>query len=190
MEKSGLRKFILTEFSKMDLKGMMVTDFSIEGPAIKLVVELEKSVVAFSMKENGKFQILSVIHRGKKYVDKSDLDRFGHFIKDVTQYLRPLVREKIEAYTQLRNTIEYREKQVKSREEQVEKRRLTLDAREQLLKFQTEAIDFEHQTLEADKLRNESQKVRKWGRENDFLLKWLIIGAVILLVIAFVILIR
>jgi len=188
MEYLAMKKFVLAELSKMDLNGMFVTDFSIDTTTIKLVVKLGDSLVAFLMKDHD-FEVLSAIHHGKKYEDEAYLKQFFPFVEAAIAYLSPIVREKMEAYTQMTNTIEYREKQIKIREEQVQKRKLTLDAREKLLKFQTEAVDFEHQTLEADKLRGEVHGVRKWGRENDFLIKWLVAAIVVLLVIVAVMLI-
>lgn len=191
MEKSELRKFILTELSKMELKGMTVTDFSLDELAIRLVIMFEASVVEFLMKNEEEFQILSVTHQKKKYVDELYLKQFEHFIEDVTKFLNPIVKEKMEAYEALWNTIEYREERVEIRKEQLEKRRLEIEARTKVLQFQTQAIDVEEQFFEADKIRNEMQGVRKWGRENDFLLKWVASGVgvfLLLLLILFIVL--
>jgi len=183
LETSELRKFVLFELSKMALKGITVTDFSLVGLNIRLVITFEKSMLEFLMQNEEEFQILSVVKDKKKYVDDLYLKQFEPFVKDVTKFLSPIIKEKMQAYDKLLNTIEYREEQVKVRREQLEKRKLELEARTKILQFQVQAVNVEEQFFEADKLRNETEGVRKWGRENDFLLKWVASGVIIFLVL-------
>lgn len=190
MEQSELRNFVLTELSNMELKEITVTDFSLDSLAIRLVILFENATIEFLMKNEFEFQILSVVYQTKKYEDELYLKQFDHFVKNVVKYLNPIVKEKMVAYGRLWNTIEYREEQAKIREEQLDRRKLRLEARKQVLHFQAQAIGVEEQFFEADKLRNETQGMRKWGREHNFLFKWVGygLGAFLLLLIFFIIL--
>ena len=184
-----LKKFMLDEFSKATFKGFKVVDFWIDQASTRFIISVEQSTVAFMIKNDDQFQVLSVVHHGKERVDEDHLHEFEDFVAAVAVILNPIVKEKMAEYEKRINTVEYREEQAKLKEEHLEKRALTLEARAQVLEFQMQAIDVESQFLEDEKARNEAQRVRRWTRENTFLLKWFIIGIAMVAILLILILI-
>ena len=180
---------MLEEFSKATFKGFKVVDFWLDKNIMRFMVEVEQSTVVFTIKDDTQFQVLSVVHQGKKRVDAHYLHQFEGFVAEVATVLDPMIKEKKAEYEKLANTIEYREEQVRLKEEQLSKRTLTLEARAQLLEFQMQAIDVENQFLEDEMAENEARRVRRWTRENGFLLRWFAIGVGIVLVLLILILI-
>ena len=172
-----LKKFILDELLKLELKGIKVIDFSIDSYSTRYVIAIEHSTVDFVVNDENQFQILSVTYSGRKYTDAEYLAKFNDFVADVIRVVKPIVREKKSEYMMRPDMIDYREAQARIKEEQLEKRVLSIQAREQLLEFQAQAIDIENQILENEKKVDTRQKVFKWVNDNIFLLKW--VGIVI-----------
>jgi len=184
--KLELKKFISDEFSKLEENGIKVVDFQFDSSLTKFVIAVEKSAIYFVVTDDGEFEILSVVHNGKKYVDANYLCEFNGFVTDVIAMMMPIVKAKKAEYIAHPDMIEYREEQAKLKEEYLEKRTLELGAREQLLAFQLQAMDVENQLLEDEKVKSDEQKVRAWTKENNVFLKWMVfvivIGIVLLLV--------
>jgi len=179
-----LKKFISDELLKLESYGIKVVDFQVDSPSTRFVIAIEQSAVYFIVTDDDEFQILSVVHNGKKYVDADYLYQFNDFITDVIAVVMPIVKGKKAEYMRRPDMIEYREEQAKLTEEYLEKRSLEIQAREQLLEFQIQAIEMESQLLEDEKLKNDAQKMRKWSRENSFLFKWFgIVGTVVLVIL-------
>jgi len=191
MSELELKKFISDELSKLESNGIKVVDFQIDSSSTKFVIAIEQSALYFVVTDDGEFQILSVVHNGKKYVDDDYLRQFDDFIVDVIAIVMPIVKGKKDEYMRRPDMIEHREEHAKLKEEVLEKRALEIQAREQLLEFQIQAIEMESQLLEDEKAKNDAQKVRKWTRENSFLFKWLgVAGAIILIMILLYIVLR
>ena len=194
MEASELRlkKFILDELSKLNLKSVEFIDFSIDSfetidsLETKFIIAIDQSLVDFVVDNEGQFKILSVLYNEKKYVDAEHLRVFEGFVADLVTIVRPVVVEKIVEYEKYFNTIDYREEQVRLKEEYLEKRTLEIQAREQLLEFQGQAFDVENEFIDNEK----GYKMPKWVRENNFIFKWIGIIAVVALIILLLILIQ
>ena len=177
-----LKKFISIELLKLESKGIKVVDFQIDSPLIKFVIAIEQSAVYFVVTDDNQFQILSVVHNGKKYVQDEYLSQFDGFIEDVVALVMPIVKGRTAEYMRCPDMIEYREQQAKFKEDHLEKRALEVQAREQLLEFQIQAVEMENKLLEDEKIINETQKMRKWTRENNFLFRWSVIAVVVVLI--------
>ena len=180
MNELELKKFILDELLKLELKGIKVIDFSIDSYSTRFVIAIEHSTVDFVVNDENQFQILSVMYNGRKYIDAEYLSKFNGFVADVIRIVKPIVREKSAEYVRRPDMIEYREAQARVKEEQLEKRALSIQAREQLLEFQAQAIDIESQMLENEKRENNEHQLLTWVNENIFLLKW--VGIVIAII--------
>jgi len=175
-----LKRFVLDELLKLELKGVKVVDFSIDSSSTKFVIAVEHSTVSFVVNDENQFQILSVVYNEKEYVNADYLSQFNDFIAAVVSILKPVVKEKVDEYAKRSDMIEYREARAKLKEEQLEKRALTIQAREQLLEFHVQAIDIENQILEDEKTNIDPEP------------NWLVIGGVaglVLLVVLILILI-
>ena len=181
-----LKKFISDEFSKLEENGIKVVDFQLDSSLTKFVIAVEKSAIYFVVMDDEAFEILSVVHNGKKYIDADYLCQFNAFVTDAIAIVMPIVKAKKAEYIAHPEMIEYRETQAKLKEEYLEKRTLELGAREQLLAFQLQAMDIENQLLEDEKVKNSEKKVRKWTKENNVLLKWTIAVLVVGLILLFV----
>ena len=166
-----LKEFILAELQKLELNGIKVVDLSIGSTSTRFVIAIEHSIIDFVVNNNSQFQTLSVVYKGKKYVDAKYLAQFDGFVADVIRIVQPVVERKKDEYDKDPDMLDYREEQAKLKEEQLEKRSLTIQAREQLLEFQTQAIDVESQFLEEEKVQIAEQ------------VNWLSVMAVVALMI-------
>ena len=172
-----LKNFVLNEFSKINLAGIKVVDFSIGSSQTRFLVAIEHSTIDFVVKNDKQFDILSVVHQGKRHESIEFLAPFNDFVADLIAIFKPFLVNKIDEHTKRYYTIEYREKQASTRESQLKKRTLEIQAREQLLEFQMQAIDVENQFLEEERLR-------KLRRESNVLYKrFVILGVAILIVL-------